>query len=349
MSKNESEKTQHTSNIITELNKNDVLLGRGGRVNAWVGNVQFRDLVKRFRGMYFDVKKTDKAKVAENIVRIIHNMEPRGRFLKEAGDDSNPDSWVEIEDQKAIKKTGQAMREKEESKKEHSIPFADPTYMPLPAQPSIHPVAQMQYNHQPNQMFPGGMPSQQLAQANNSMYPPDFTNRGIDRTKSLSSVGVAPTSDKSSINEGQHGNMNSRRNLFRRMKGESSSLPSLCSGGLSSPTFTTPTNLPNAGALMKESLVSMEMQSTEQMQNLSTTLQDKISINGEFNMEMQSAEQMQNLSTTLQDKMSISEFNMESTSLDEMMKLDSCTKILLESQSSEEKDETQCAADLCFW
>lgn len=94
---------------IHDPNVNDVLSGRGGRINAHVGNVQFREIVAEQKKIYLakDTKKLEKAHIAADIVYFIRRMEPPGRFLKE---DVNG-AWWDIGDQKAIKKVGQALRE----------------------------------------------------------------------------------------------------------------------------------------------------------------------------------------------------------------------------------------------
>ncbi|GAX12020.1 hypothetical protein FisN_8Lh118 [Fistulifera solaris] len=72
---------------MQEINENDVLAGRGGRINAHIGNVQFRDMVAARKKEYL-AKSTRK-------------------FLK-----ADPDGlWYDIGDQKAFKKVGQALRE----------------------------------------------------------------------------------------------------------------------------------------------------------------------------------------------------------------------------------------------
>ena len=97
--------------LIQEPHRNDVLSGRGGRINAHHGNVKFRELVKEYRPVYLsnETKKLDKVKIASRIVTIIRSLDPPGRFLKEESK-----AWVEIGDEKARKKAGQAMREKAE-------------------------------------------------------------------------------------------------------------------------------------------------------------------------------------------------------------------------------------------
>lgn len=87
---------------VVDPNPNDVLSGRGGRINAHAGNVQFRDMVQRHKEAYLskETKKLEKAHIAAQIVYRIRGMTPAGRFLKE-----DPDGlWFDIGDAKAIKK-----------------------------------------------------------------------------------------------------------------------------------------------------------------------------------------------------------------------------------------------------
>ena len=94
---------------VMEPNDNDVLCGRGGRINAHTGNVRFRELVVARKPRYLApyTKKLEKAHIAAALVQEIRCRQPAGRFLKE-----DPDgSWYDIGDAKAIKKVGQALRE----------------------------------------------------------------------------------------------------------------------------------------------------------------------------------------------------------------------------------------------
>jgi hypothetical protein len=94
---------------VKEPNKNDVLSGRGGRVNAYSGNVQFREIVQTHKKEYLSAKtkKLEKAHIAAKIVRKVRDMKPAGRFLKEDEDGV----WYDIGDARAIKKALQALRE----------------------------------------------------------------------------------------------------------------------------------------------------------------------------------------------------------------------------------------------
>ncbi len=109
---------------VTEIKLNDVLCGRGGRIAQHSGNLYFRDLVRKYRSTYLskEIKKKHKIKIASKIVQTIRNLDPPGRFLREQQaikgpnrDDNDEDGgsvWLEIGDEKANKKAGQAMREK---------------------------------------------------------------------------------------------------------------------------------------------------------------------------------------------------------------------------------------------
>jgi len=87
---------------------NDVLSGRGGRINMHPGNIYYRRLVTNCKHSYVDknTKILDKAKIADRIVTMVRKN--NGRFLKE---DAKSKYWKEIGDAKARKKAGQAMRE----------------------------------------------------------------------------------------------------------------------------------------------------------------------------------------------------------------------------------------------
>jgi hypothetical protein len=95
---------------IVDPNENDVLCGRGGRINSHTGNIKFRDTITEKKKEYLApaTKKLEKAHIAASIVYDIRALDPPGRFLKE---DRDTGLWFDIGDAKAIKKTGQALRE----------------------------------------------------------------------------------------------------------------------------------------------------------------------------------------------------------------------------------------------
>jgi hypothetical protein len=87
-----------------ELQKFDVLSGRGGGTNNWSGNKFFRRLVENSRSEYVLSKKVEKRAIARGIVMTIRSK--GGRFLKKEGS-----FWRDIGDSKAREKTSQALRE----------------------------------------------------------------------------------------------------------------------------------------------------------------------------------------------------------------------------------------------
>jgi hypothetical protein len=94
---------------VYDFNENDVLCGRGGRINSHIGNVQFRELVQMNKKDYLakSTKKLQKAHIAAAVVYQVRAMHPPGRYLKE----DSTGAWYDIGDKKAIKKVGQALRE----------------------------------------------------------------------------------------------------------------------------------------------------------------------------------------------------------------------------------------------
>jgi hypothetical protein len=90
---------------IVSMNENDVLCGRGGATNNYIGNKRFRSIVACHQGEYLKAKKKDKVRVSQAIVRAIR--ESGGRFLRRVSEGL----WVEVGDKKATEKTSQALRE----------------------------------------------------------------------------------------------------------------------------------------------------------------------------------------------------------------------------------------------
>lgn len=95
--------------LIENPAKHDVLCGRGGRVNAHEGNLLFRTHVAAFKFEYVLLtKKIEKSNMQCEIVKLIRKLDPPGRFLKI---DQASMLWIEIGDDSARKKAGQALRE----------------------------------------------------------------------------------------------------------------------------------------------------------------------------------------------------------------------------------------------
>jgi hypothetical protein len=97
------EATTPLSSRIVVPSKNDVLLGRGKRVQESPGNFRFRYLLDNNRDQYERVSKFEKTMVTESILRLIKDF--GGRFLKQ-GDCG----WTQVEDEMARKKISHAFR-----------------------------------------------------------------------------------------------------------------------------------------------------------------------------------------------------------------------------------------------
>lgn len=92
--------------IIYQVQRYDVLLGRGGETNHHVGNIQYRQLVKACQPAYLAAKRRDKPRIAVAIVRVVRAHS--GRFLKKHPNDS---TWGDVGSIRAREKTSQALRE----------------------------------------------------------------------------------------------------------------------------------------------------------------------------------------------------------------------------------------------
>jgi hypothetical protein len=96
----------------------DVLGGSGSASNNHIGNVRFREMVKKYQGRYLSSCKSDKPLIALHIVLKLKGMSPPGRFLTKPGSASKggvfveSDYWYEMGDEKAMRKVAQRLREK---------------------------------------------------------------------------------------------------------------------------------------------------------------------------------------------------------------------------------------------
>eukprot|EP00814_Leptocylindrus_danicus_P019490 CAMPEP_0116033200 /NCGR_PEP_ID=MMETSP0321-20121206/18803_1 /TAXON_ID=163516 /ORGANISM="Leptocylindrus danicus var. danicus, Strain B650" /LENGTH=576 /DNA_ID=CAMNT_0003509141 /DNA_START=434 /DNA_END=2164 /DNA_ORIENTATION=- len=97
-----------TTNIEqTELGDLDVLCGRGGGTNSWIGNRRYRAVVQSYQPTYLKAKRKEKPMLAREIVCVIRSQ--GGRFLKKSS--GNSVHYEDIGDHKAEAKTAQALRE----------------------------------------------------------------------------------------------------------------------------------------------------------------------------------------------------------------------------------------------
>lgn len=95
-----------STEVITKVEDADVLCGRGGETNNHAGNIQYRNLVKKYQRLYLKAKRRDKPKIAHHIVDTIRRK--HGRFLKK---DAPSNTWRDVGNSKAREKTSQALRE----------------------------------------------------------------------------------------------------------------------------------------------------------------------------------------------------------------------------------------------
>jgi hypothetical protein len=110
---------------VTELHPNDILLGRGAPIINYEGNVRFRALVSTRKAEYVS---TGRHQVKDDIARqIIQEIERRnGKFLKKVeceaesqrlGIDEDTKAWTIVDDDVAIEKVKQALRDKDTEKR----------------------------------------------------------------------------------------------------------------------------------------------------------------------------------------------------------------------------------------
>ena len=120
--------TQSTLSLITDLNQNDVLFGRGTPCNINEGNIRFRELIKQHSDEYRSVeKRLRKDGIARAIIRQV--QERGGRFLEKADYDGRKEKplhegrrsgWTLADDEEVLRKVKQALRGKKASQKHQS-------------------------------------------------------------------------------------------------------------------------------------------------------------------------------------------------------------------------------------
>ncbi len=298
------------STSINEININDVLCGRGGKINAYSGNVQFRKLVKLHKKAYLMVKKHEKVEIAQMVVNTIQSMDPPGRFLKEHEDSK---SWVEIPNERVLKKTKQALREPEDDQTEDkgdafqlvypTIADSSVNYPPLeltqaPSKlldfhPNVHQAVLEGRSYPPqealftdntrhnDQLQVNSDATMGLRDSNQSCDTGNINNNAFHVSTSTVGMGNSSSStmDTSSVSFSSSFN-NNRRDYFRKMQSEASSLSSL---------FSSTDNAFNEDEIMKESLATIDMIPSKSievksvdMQSFTTMLEDKVSLSTDF-------------------------------------------------------------------
>lgn len=92
-------------------NSNDVLFGKGRRIDFSPGNTQFRDIVNSYKLDYITSTTSEKHVYAKKVLDTIASLDPPGRFLTKAIDETGAKIWVEVSKDQADKKVRQALRE----------------------------------------------------------------------------------------------------------------------------------------------------------------------------------------------------------------------------------------------
>ena len=111
---------QSSSAIITDLNKYDVLCGRGSGPNERVGNIHFRDLVATRKSEYLSITPRDhlnKNRIAREIVEDVRGR--GGRFLKRVSEidggggeeGRRPSGYALADEGTVLEKAKQALRQ----------------------------------------------------------------------------------------------------------------------------------------------------------------------------------------------------------------------------------------------
>lgn len=99
---------------IRSPHEHDVLSGRGGGINSHVGNQHFREWVAVRKNDYnLAPSKNDKARVAREVIALVEAQNPPGKFLQkdQTAVGSSSAWWVELDDDRVMAKTSQALRE----------------------------------------------------------------------------------------------------------------------------------------------------------------------------------------------------------------------------------------------
>jgi len=88
---------------------NDVLFGRGGKINNHPGNKAFRKLISQFKEVRLLAKDNkEKRFIIDEVIAVIENLSPPGRFLNK---NSSTGLWYDVGYEKAKEKVSQGLRE----------------------------------------------------------------------------------------------------------------------------------------------------------------------------------------------------------------------------------------------
>mmetsp|Transcript_1534 Transcript_1534/g.2451 ORF Transcript_1534/g.2451 Transcript_1534/m.2451 type:complete len:600 (-) Transcript_1534:359-2158(-) len=123
-----------TKNTTTQPGPNDVMYGRGGDINAHIGNKKYRYIVESLKSKYAHAPNNEKSKIAMDIVSLWRKLDPPGRFLKQNAEEQSSVeeeeadyvqnggtwTWYDVGDDEAKKKISQALRDAANSTAAHN-------------------------------------------------------------------------------------------------------------------------------------------------------------------------------------------------------------------------------------
>mmetsp|Transcript_39461 Transcript_39461/g.55575 ORF Transcript_39461/g.55575 Transcript_39461/m.55575 type:complete len:372 (+) Transcript_39461:99-1214(+) len=96
------------SNETITPHDNDILMGRGGKNNQWVGNENLRVMAREQSENYRMSSKKGKSYISRELVRKVRQLDPPGRFLKK---NTGTGEWEDVGDQVAREKASQVLRD----------------------------------------------------------------------------------------------------------------------------------------------------------------------------------------------------------------------------------------------
>jgi hypothetical protein len=111
---------QSSVHLVTSVNPNDVILGRGSGPSQFIGNKRFRSIVEQHQQEYNSIRGHQKIEqktiISKKIVEEVHAL--GGRFLRYiegetpvAGALAEEAIWLEVEESVALEKCKQALRD----------------------------------------------------------------------------------------------------------------------------------------------------------------------------------------------------------------------------------------------
>ena len=106
-----------------DIRDDDVICGRGGKVNNHPGNKRFRNFISKYKLDYLHATKLDKPALAD---KVLQKVKP-GRFLVQV-----PDGYVECDDSRAREKASQALREGAAKLRKEGYALPDQALKPSP-------------------------------------------------------------------------------------------------------------------------------------------------------------------------------------------------------------------------